>query len=699
MKRHTVLFAVGAVLLTTIAAPCRGDEIPAGNAEASSGPIVSEASSPSIDPAILAEVSRMVELSLEALRDGREYRHVSLLKESLAKLSDFAPARWQSSYVWLDGTWLHISEVPTRVGNSLLLKQYAELRDRADARNYPRTATALASGTRLVGITRADQLIRVPAAHRSNDNDRGAATNGAVRTEHWRREHGTFVEENLRLINTSGFSPAYVGAQASLARWCSGRGLTEEARAHWMQVLQGDPGNREAARALGMVEFGGRFLSQEQSAAFQRRQQAVAASLQKWREKLQQLRRESTMTQAQRRTRALAELHKINETDSIFALESVALREALADRQAPSRVEEFCRAAVDVVAQLDTPLVAETLTRFAVLHPVDRVRAAAAEHLNHRELNEFVPLLLDGLTMPIHYDATVVVDPLGQKQIRAGVIQEREDFIAGIRDVRNVYDDSQLRRLAMAALARKEQVEQFNVQADLRNRRIVAVLARCVPIDPGGPFADLTRGGEFATPDPQRWWSWWYDYNEQYVSPDKPYYGYDYGYAMYDGPDYIYQVPPRRLSCFAKGTIVWTVSGPRPIEKLRLGDRVLSQNVETGELTYKAVLATTIRPPSKMLQITSGDTCIAATLGHPFFVVGKGWRMAKELALDDWVCVPGDAVPIDSIEEAKPAEAYNLVVADFGTYFVGKDRMLVHDNSPLKAARLDMPGLVASNDR
>ena len=80
----------------------------------------------------------------------------------------------------------------------------------------------------------------------------------------------------------------------------------------------------------------------------------------------------------------------------------------------------------------------------------------------------------------------------------AGVIQEREDFIAGIRDVRNVYDDSQLRRLAMAALARKEQVEQFNVQADLRNRRIVAVLARCVRIDPGGPFADLTRGGDIS---------------------------------------------------------------------------------------------------------------------------------------------------------------------------------------------------------
>ena len=36
------------------------------------------------------------------------------------------------------------------------------------------------------------------------------------------------------------------------------------------------------------------------------------------------------------------------------------------------------------------------------------------------------------------------------------------------------------------------------------------------------------------------------------------------------------------------------------------------------------------------------------------------------------------------------------MVADFGTYFVGKDRILVHDNSPIPPARLEMPGLLAA---
>jgi len=37
--------------------------------------------------------------------------------------------------------------------------------------------------------------------------------------------------------------------------------------------------------------------------------------------------------------------------------------------------------------------------------------------------------------------------------------------------------------------------------------------------------------------------------------------------------------------------------------------------------------------------------------------------------------------------------AYNLVVADFGTYFVGKAGLLVHDNSPVVHQGNAVPGL------
>ncbi len=59
-----------------------------------------------------------------------------------------------------------------------------------------------------------------------------------------------------------------------------------------------------------------------------------------------------------------------------------------------------------------------------------------------------------------------------------------------------------------------------------------------------------------------------------------------------------------RCECFAAGTIVWTATGSKPIEKIRIGDLILSQDVETGEVALKPVLTTTTRPAEQLVRIT-----------------------------------------------------------------------------------------------
>ena len=48
---------------------------------------------------------------------------------------------------------------------------------------------------------------------------------------------------------------------------------------------------------------------------------------------------------------------------------------------------------------------------------------------------------------------------------------------------------------------------------------------------------------------------------------------------------------------------------------------------------------------------------------------------------------------IGAIEPAATAKAYNLVVEDFGTYFVGDSGVLVHDNTYRKPTTALTPGL------
>ena len=68
--------------------------------------------------------------------------------------------------------------------------------------------------------------------------------------------------------------------------------------------------------------------------------------------------------------------------------------------------------------------------------------------------------------------------------------------------------------------------------------------------------------------------------------------------------------------------------------------------------------------------------------------------MAKSLSVGDRVHgVTGSAL-IDVIEEAKPDEAYNLVVADFGTFFAGTEPVLVHDNTYREPTTALVPGLL-----
>ena len=681
MKRHVLWIVIAGTWISALPAAGRAGE-PANRPAidiAGRGTARVVEQQPPLDPAIPAEVGRLVEASLEALRDRNDARYQAFLADSLEKLPEFPPARWHSGYVRLDGAWVHVDQVPYLAGDSDTLREYAERRDAADAKHFSKATTA---ESKRVGLVGTEAVSRIPVPPRSPTGRAGAIV----------EERDTYARERLRLINTSGYSAGYVRAQESLARWCADNGLTEESRVHWEQVFSHDTTNRAAAEALGMVQVGGRFVRREHVEHAREQEAAIARSLEKWQDKILRLRRAATATDASRRQTSLAALSAIDDPEAIFAVERVFLR-----RDPPARRQELVEAAeltgVAVIAKFDTQPATESLVRFATLHGRETVRQAASRARSPRELHAFVPALLAGLTLPIKYEVELVVDDLGETQVQAEVTQEHERHIVGLRDTRSIRGGKHLRLLSAAATARMNEVQKFNQQVTHVNQRIASALLASVKIDTTGEFKDLARATQFDAPDPKRWWEWWYDYNEQYVSSDKPYYGYDYGWQTYDDVRVRYEAP---MSCFAKGTPVWTLSGATPIEQVKVGDRLLSQDAETGELSYKGVLRTTIRPPSKMLTIHAGNSRITTTLGHPFFVVGKGWRMAKQLREDDWVYAQGQTLPIDAIETTEPAEAHNLVVADFGTYFVGKDRVLVHDNSPIRPVRLEMPGLLAS---
>lgn len=139
--------------------------------------------------------------------------------------------------------------------------------------------------------------------------------------------------------------------------------------------------------------------------------------------------------------------------------------------------------------------------------------------------------------------------------------------------------------------------------------------------------------------------------------------------------------------------MVWTDAGPKAIETIEIGDLVLSQNPETGELTYKPVLDTTVRPAGDLLSVSIGNENIETSGGHLFWVAGNGWVKSRQLKSGASIHAVNGAVPVSAVESGSNAETYNLVVAENNTYFVGESRILCHDNTIRQPTDRVVPGL------
>jgi len=84
--------------------------------------------------------------------------------------------------------------------------------------------------------------------------------------------------------------------------------------------------------------------------------------------------------------------------------------------------------------------------------------------------------------------------------------------------------------------------------------------------------------------------------------------------------------------CFDGDTEVITSAGKKKIQDIKIGEKVLSTNPETGEKTYEKVLDTFVHQPGKeMLELTLEDnSIIRCTEDHEFLIDGS-WVQAKDL--------------------------------------------------------------------
>ncbi len=129
-------------------------------------------------------------------------------------------------------------------------------------------------------------------------------------------------------------------------------------------------------------------------------------------------------------------------------------------------------------------------------------------------------------------------------------------------------------------------------------------------------------------------------------------------------------------SCFAAGTPLLTAGGFKLIETITTLDLVLAapENDPTAPPELRRVMEV-FHTTAALWDLRVGGKLIRTTAEHPFYVRGKDWVPARELATGDLLMShDGQWTPVESIADSgEEAPVYNLRVEGYHTYFVGSD--------------------------
>ncbi|WP_165864231.1 polymorphic toxin-type HINT domain-containing protein [Capsulimonas corticalis] len=127
--------------------------------------------------------------------------------------------------------------------------------------------------------------------------------------------------------------------------------------------------------------------------------------------------------------------------------------------------------------------------------------------------------------------------------------------------------------------------------------------------------------------------------------------------------------------CFVAGTPVQMADGGfMAIEQVKIGDFVVSRDRATGKTASQRVSDTIVHKNVATIELrfSNGETLVT-TGPHPFYVQGRGFIKAGDLAVGDVIVTRSKSnTIIKSIKRLARSTVYNFTVENFHTYFVGK---------------------------
>lgn len=511
-----------------------------------------------------------------------------------------------------------------------------------------------------------------------------------------------------------GDQPLDLEGHRSMAVYCNSQNWIPQAKAHWYGVLSFEPNHAEARKALGFRRIGNRWVSTEEWQSILEQNSETLASLKKWYPRVNEV--ASQLERGGKESiKAIEWLRKQEDPDIVPALYAGAVQSS----------GDTAIHLVNAIRRFQTKEACSALANLAIKEPGTPLSVSAVKGLKEVESEWYVPDLLDLMASDIEVQNQIVTRPNGAMVLQTIGRQELQDTNEviqidkilttsrgpnitprmdmsnrrfGFRSGRNVATIESPINAVAAGIALDE------AERSAKSNTAVAANSNAELREKQSKIAFVLRAtsGQKLDDNAKTWWSRWQKQQEIEVLGPKEInyqYGQDYSSPIITQPRPIqvtFTLPEIPHECLVSGTLIQTEMGLAAVESIQIGDQVVSQSIETGELALKPVIRTTRRAPAptRSMKLETGES-IVSTLGHPWWVTGKGWTKTKDLQPGMAIRTASGNVLIKEVSPAKDEVTYNLVVADNHNYFVGEKRLLSFDAGELIPTFQRVPGLPA----
>jgi uncharacterized protein YchJ len=511
-----------------------------------------------------------------------------------------------------------------------------------------------------------------------------------------------------------------VESQMAVADFCKRNGLKDQERVHLFAVIDLDQANTTARQRLGFEKVGDQWMLPAEIEESKIKAAQIAKAFREHKGELTRLYGKFKSKQISH-SQAVEELLKNADAAIIPAWELIF----------SGASSEGSLVVIDALKQVPAPEASLSLVRHALFGQTTAVKDEAVFALKSRDLYSFVPALLRELKGPWVSSVEVKNAPGQRLMFRYSLFADNQSkqelmefdhtfYLTGDKLPSQIVASEQ----ASAAINLKERVvTALNAVIAEYNKLIIDLLVK---------VTDLKE-----LDSPQEWWTWWNEKNDVIIAEKsvikKTVKSESEASGVYvdvplntDGPKnkgsnvgrnnssspntnnsgirtgFIQSAVSTKTvdfvhSCLPAGTPIWTNTGKASIDRIKVGDSVLTQNIMTGELVYKPVLKTTVRPPSALVHLQIENETIRATAGHPFWVIGQGWTAAGELKPGMMIHAQSKPCAVIAVtKEEKLVKTFNLIVDENHSYFVGDHGILSHDISPRVAVAFRVPGVQAT---